>query len=110
MTRVENKLSSQSDSGKVLESPNITPTENPKDDIDMIPLCVSLRQSNSGEGVRVSVRISVLPVVAVIQTCVLGHPEFPVNPKISENLKVIVSLVRTAELEAVGARTKLICL
>ena len=43
-------------------------------------------------------------------TIMLGHPEFPVNPKISENLKVIVSLVRTAELEAVGARTKLISL
>jgi hypothetical protein len=46
----------------------------------------------------------------------LGHPEFPVNPKISENLKVVsstcmkVSLDRTTALEAVGARTKLICL
>jgi hypothetical protein len=38
-----------------------------------------------------------------------GHPEFPVNPKISENLKVlavVMSLERTTELDAVGARTE----
>jgi hypothetical protein len=40
---------------------------------------------------------------------VLGHPEFPVNPKILENLKVlavVVSIDRTTELDAGGARTE----
>jgi hypothetical protein len=43
------------------------------------------------------------------QSRTLGHPEFPVNPKISENLKVlavVVSLERTKELDTVGAHTE----
>ena len=52
---------------------------------------------------------STTPFCTVVRYTAQGHPEFPVNPKISENLKVlavVVSLDRTIELDAVGARTE----